>query len=135
MGGQNFAVSVSERAEEGLPATTCPDGAWTRRTSRWPAACLRTLKLRGGAALRRSFVSVALVSAAASTLCVAAHAGHDRATFQVALTILARPPAPRVIQRSIFAAIPGIPPYPISRDQVLRSKQSGAPIILLVTEF
>ena len=135
MGGQKFAISVQARTEEKRAVATCRGGARKRRASRWRTGCLRTLKLRGCVALGRCVVSVALVAVAASTLPVLARAGQNRATFQVALTILARQPAPRVAEHDASTLSPGFPPYAIVTDGVVTQAKSGNKIVLRETEF
>ncbi|MGH8820630.1 MAG: hypothetical protein ACREWJ_04985, partial [Rhodoferax sp.] len=63
-------------------------------------------------------------------------AGQRSASFQIALKIVARPPAPRVSQQSISATSPGEPPYPMFKDQVVAEGPSGyKPIVVTTTLF
>jgi hypothetical protein len=113
MGGQEFAVSG--------PAHTGEE---------------RTMGLRVARPCRTSrcvVFSVALVAIAASTL--PARAEQNRAAFQVALTVLARQPAPRVAVHDVSTASPGFPPYAIVTDGVVTQAKSGDKIILREIEF
>lgn len=114
MGREEFAVSVQGHTEEKRAVATCRGGSRTRRASRCVA-------------------SIALVAIAASTL--PARAGQNRATFQVALTILARQPAPRVAEHDASTLSPGFPPYAIVTDGVMTQAKSGNEIMLRETEF
>ncbi len=89
----------------------------------------------GSAAMRRRLVPAVVMAFAASTPPISARAGQDRATFELTLTIVARQPAPRVIERSASTVSPGLPAYPVLNDQGVTRENSGSDIIVLETEF
>ncbi len=89
----------------------------------------------GSTAMRRCLVSAVVMAFAASTPPISARAGQDRATFELTLTIVARQPAPRVIERSASTVSPGLPAYPVLNDQGVTRENSGSDIIVLETEF
>ena len=66
---------------------------------------------------------------------MAAQAGQGHASFQVTLRIVARQPAPRVIEQSVSTTSPDFPPYRVSEGRVVTRENSGSDIIVLETEF
>lgn len=84
---------------------------------------------------RRCLVSAAFLAAVVSVLPVAAQAGQGHASFQVTLTIVARPPAPRVIDHSVFAAAPDFPVYPMLKNDVVKWENSGRVTVVRETRF
>ena len=135
MSGQRMTVLVKAQAERERVAATCQAGTVARCPNPRRTTCLRVREFYRIKLPKRCFVSIVFVAIAASTLPMAAQAGPGHASFQVTLRIVARQPAPRVIEQSVSTTSPDFPPYRVSEGRVVTRENSGRDIIVLETEF
>ncbi|MEO6973635.1 MAG: hypothetical protein ABI135_09490 [Rhodoferax sp.] len=70
-----------------------------------------------------------------SVVLTSAQAGQGNASFQVALKIVARSPAPRVSEQVIFATTSGDPPHLMLKGQVMSEGQPGHRVLVITTEY
>ena len=64
-----------------------------------------------------------------------AQAGQGNAGFQVSLTIVARPPAPKVTRQVISSTSPRDPPQTMLKGQVVSEGQPDHQVIVVTTEY
>ena len=87
------------------------------------------------AGLKRLCTLAVFLASAWSMVLMSARAGQGNASFQVALKIVARAPAPRVSEQVIFATPPGDPPHLMLKGQVVSEGQPGHRVLVITTEY